>query len=40
MSLVMTERFHASLTGAVSPERTAETLQERLKDILEQAEAL
>jgi multiple sugar transport system substrate-binding protein len=40
MSLVMAERFHASLTGAVSPERTAETLQERLKDILEQAEAL
>ena len=40
MSLVMAERFHASLAGAVPLERTAETLQEKLEDILDQAEAL
>jgi hypothetical protein len=40
MSLVVAERFHASLTGTVSPERAAETLQKRLEDILSRAEVL
>jgi multiple sugar transport system substrate-binding protein len=40
MSLVMAERFHASLTGTVSPERAAATLQTELEDILERAEEL
>jgi multiple sugar transport system substrate-binding protein len=40
MSLAMAERFHASLAGSVPPERAAATLEARLEDILEQAEAL
>jgi multiple sugar transport system substrate-binding protein len=40
MSLAMAERFHASLAGVVTPERAAATLQERLEEILERAEAL
>jgi hypothetical protein len=39
MSLAMAERFHASLTGIVAPERAAATLQ-KLEDILTRAEAL
>jgi hypothetical protein len=40
MSLAMAERFHASLAGALDPERAAQTLRERLKEILDDAESL
>jgi multiple sugar transport system substrate-binding protein len=40
MSLAMAERFHASLSGVTTPESAAATLQERLEEILERAEAL
>jgi multiple sugar transport system substrate-binding protein len=40
MSLAMAEQFHASLAGIVSPEHAAATLQEKLENILDQAEAL
>jgi multiple sugar transport system substrate-binding protein len=38
MSLAMAGRFHASLSGTVSPERAARTLRERLEEILDSAE--
>ena len=40
VSLAMAERFHASLSGTVSPERAAHMLEEDLEDILQRAEAL
>ena len=40
MSLAMAERFHASLSGTVEPERAARTLRERLEEILDRAESL
>ncbi len=39
MSLAMAERFHASLAGNVTPEQAAQTLQQRLEEILARAES-
>ncbi|HSL00067.1 MAG TPA: ABC transporter substrate-binding protein [Rubrobacteraceae bacterium] len=38
MSLAMAERFHSSLTGTVTPEQAAASLQRDLESILRQAE--
>ncbi|HEX2728734.1 MAG TPA: extracellular solute-binding protein, partial [Rubrobacteraceae bacterium] len=40
MSLSISERFHASLTGSISPEEAAAALQRDLKKILARAEKL
>ena len=37
MSLVMAEQFNASVKGARSPEEAADTLDDRLQEIVEQA---
>jgi multiple sugar transport system substrate-binding protein len=38
MSLEMQEQFNAALTGDVSPQQAAKTLQQSLSSIMEQAE--
>ena len=40
MSLEMAEQFNAILTGEISPEQSAKTLQRNLEKIIEQGENL